>query len=157
MPRAVSSASLRSWMREETGEVFVELLTLSHESLPEPIRCCSNDVPLTSRAAEFLPYPFELFPPDDIQERPPRLRLVIDNVDPRIITALRPLQSPIGVAWEVVRAAEPDLVEIRFSNLLIREVQYDVLTISGELIPRDLRTEAFPRHLFTPSLFPGLF
>jgi Domain of unknown function (DUF1833) len=157
MPRALSTATLAAMMSEETGEAWLELLTLDHPSLDEPIRVTSDGVETVSRGHTFLPYPFDIQRPDSTEDRPPRARLSIDNVDPVLITALRPLTSPIAVTYEVVRGAAPDELEWGVENLEIREIQYDSLTITGELVARDLRVEAFPRHLFVPSLFPGLF
>jgi hypothetical protein len=82
---------------------------------------------------------------------------VIDNIDRRIVQAVRSLTSAPAVLIEIVRAADPDTVEARFVDFKLANVTYDAQVVEGDLTVEDFTAEPFPSASFSPSLFPGLF
>ncbi len=64
-------------------------LTISHPRLSVPIRVTDNDVDLVSGGDTYLACPFFLELPSDEEDRPPRARLRIDNVDRNQVRAVR--------------------------------------------------------------------
>jgi hypothetical protein len=157
MSRAVSATGLRSLFAEESSEVWVVLLTLDHVDLPVAIRVCSDAVDIVSRGETFVSFPFELTLPDDTDGGPPRATLTIDNVSREIAEAVRSVTSPPSVVIEVVRAAEPNVVEAVLPVFELRNVRYNAQTVSGELEVEDLTSEPYPADSFTPAKFRGLF
>jgi hypothetical protein len=157
MTRPLTAATRRAIFVPETDEVFLTLLTLNHASLESPLRVTSDAVDTTSRGNLFTAYPFDLSLPDDNEERAPRARLSIDNIDRTIIRAIRSLDTPPEVLIEIVRAADPDTVEASFSDFKLTNVRYDAHLVQGDLSVEDFTTEPFPSSVFSPSLFPGLF
>ena len=157
MSRSLSSAARQSVYAAETGEAFIILLTLSHASLAIPIRVTSDAVVTTSRGNSFIPFPFDLILPDDQDNRSPRARLVIDNVDRQIVQAVRSLSSAATVLIEIIRAASPDTVEAQFVDFKLTNVSYNAMRVEGNLTIEDFTSEPFPAASFSPSLFPGLF
>ena len=157
MSRIISSLSRQSLYAGESGDAFLVLLTLSHASLSPPIRVTSDSVDTVSRGDNFIAFPFEISLPDDEDRRPPRARLGIDNIDRRIVQAVRSLSAAPAVLIEIVRAAAPDTVEARFVDFRLTNVTYDSSVVEGDLTVEDFTTEPFPSASFSPSLFPGLF
>lgn len=157
MSREISGPSLSAVLAQETGEAFLVLLTLDHPDLGQPIRVTSGGANLASGGHQYIAYPFDLTLPDEVQDRPPRARLVIDNVTREIVQGLRAIQSPVSVTIEIVRAADPDTIEVSYGGFVLRSVAYDALTVAGELVVDDFATEPYPAGRFVPSLFPGLF
>ena len=157
MSRSISASSRQALYAPESGEAFLVLLTLSHTSLPQPIRVTSDAVTTTSRGNSFMPFPFDLVLPDDQENRSPRARLVIDNVDRQIVQAVRSLSTAPTALIEIVRAASPDTVEAQFVDFKLTNVTYDALRVEGDLTLEDFTAEPFPSAIFSPSLFPGLF
>jgi hypothetical protein len=155
--RDITTASRRALYGAETGEAFVILLTLTHAGLSAPIRISSDAVDTQSRGEVFIAYPFDLTLPDDEESRAPRARLVIDNVDRQIISALRGLTTAPVVSMEIVRAADPDAVEAVFSDFRLTNVTYDSQVIEADLGIEDFTAEPYPAASFSPSLFPGMF
>jgi hypothetical protein len=155
--RTVSNAGLRSLLAEETGEVWVILLTIDHVELLMPIRVCSDAVNVVSRGETYISFPFELSLPDDTDGGPPRASLTIDNVSREIAEAVRSVSSPPSVVIEVVRAAAPDVLEAVLPVFELRNVRYNVLTVQGDLQVEDLTAEPYPADSFTPANFRGLF
>ncbi len=140
-----------------TGEVFFILLTLSHPQLPEPIRVTSDAVATVSREQVFSPFPFDLTLPDDAEGAAPAARLSIDNIDRRVVMAVRLLQSAAYVLIEIVRAAAPDVIEAKFEDFRLTDISYDSQVVAGNLTLEDFVSEPFPAAIFSPGLFPGLF
>ncbi|MDI1228367.1 MAG: DUF1833 family protein [bacterium] len=140
-----------------TGEVFLILLTLSHPQLAEPIRVTSDAVATVSREQVFSPFPFDLTLPDDAEGAAPAARLSIDNIDRRVVMAVRSLQSAAYVLIEIVRAAAPDVIEAKFEDFRLTDISYDSQVVAGNLTLEDFVSEPFPAAIFSPGLFPGLF
>lgn len=157
MTRTVSTTAKAALFAPQTGEAFLILLTLSHADLAVPIRVSSDAVNTTSRGDLFIAYPFDLTLPDDEEQRPPRARLVIDNVDRQIVATIRTLQSAPTLLIEIIRANDPDTVEAKFSDFKLFDITYDSQVITADLTLEDFTAEPYPAATFSPSLFPGLF
>lgn len=157
MSRTVSSSALSAINANETGEVFLILLTISHASLSPSIRVTSNAEDVTSNGDTFVPFPFDITLPADTDQIAAGARLAIDNVDRQIVQAVRNLTSAPTVLIQIVRAADPDTIEAQFVDFKLTNVTYDALRVEGDLTIEDFTAEPFPSANFSPSLFPGLF
>ncbi len=157
MSRTLSSASLAAVLAQETAEVFIRLITIDHPDLAAPIRVSSDAVDTVSNGNTYTAFPFELQLPDDSGDRPQTARLTIDNVSREIVQAIRSIQSPPSVTIEIVRAADPDTIEVSYTGFALRNVRYDAMVVSGDLTVDDFTTEPYPAGRFVPSLFPALF
>lgn len=157
MSRNTTLATRTAINASGTGEVFLILLTLSHPTLEEPLRVTSDAVATISREQVFSPFPFELTLPDDAEGSPPAARLSIDNIDRRVVLAIRSLQSAAYILIEIVRASAPDVIEAKFEDFRLTDVSYDSQVVAGNLSLEDFISEPFPAAIFSPGLFPGLF
>lgn len=157
MSRSLSSLAARATRAQETGEVFLLLLTIEHASLAAPIRCVNNLTDITSNGETFVAFPFQIQLPDEQEDSPPRMRLQIDNVDRTIVASIRRLTSPPTVQLDVCVASQPDVIEASFPGFTLRQAQYDALMVEGDLSLDDIVTEPCPEGSFTPQFFPGLF
>lgn len=156
MARTLSSRAIASGNAQQTDEVWLVLLTISHPELPEPIRVVNNNENVTSRGNEFIAFPFDIQLPGEDPDLPAKARLRIDNVDRRVVNTIRSITSPPSVTLEVVLASAPNTVEISFEGLVMREVEYDVSAVTGDLVFESIFTEPIT-YTMTPSRFPGLF
>lgn len=157
MSRLLSSRALRSALAQETGEVWLVLITLRHPAIDPPIRVTSDAVATVSRSETFQPYPFELTLADDDGEHPGTVRLSIDNVAREIVFALRSIDSAPTVTIEVVLASQPDAIEASWEEYSLVNVEYDALKVSGEISQEPILSERYPAGSFDPARFPGLF
>ena len=157
MSRLLSSPAQQALFAQETSDTFVVLLTIGHSSLPEPIRVTSDAVITVSNGVSFVPFPFDLALPNDLDSRSYRAKLVIDNVDRSIVQAVRSLTTPPTVLIQIVRAATPDVIEAQFVDFTLTNVTYDAWRVEGDLTVEDFTAEPFPGAIFSPGLFPGLF
>lgn len=156
MPRTLSATAVASLNAQETGEVWLVLLTISHPDLPTPIRVVNNNEDITSRGNVYQAFPFEIVLPGEDPDSPPRASIRIDNVDRSVIGLIRSISSAPSVTIEVILASQPNTVEIAYSSLALRNVRYDPSTIEGELFFEPLFNEPITATM-TPSRFPGLF
>jgi hypothetical protein len=116
-----------------------------------------NGTDITSRGLTFIAYPFDLVVPDDTSDRPPQASITIDNIDRRITEYLETTSTPPSITIEIIRASEPDVIEVAWAGLTLKEVKYNKFTVSGTLTYEDITRESYPQGTFTPAYFPGLF
>ncbi|NLS03627.1 DUF1833 family protein [Rhizobium sp. P32RR-XVIII] len=167
MSRTVSPAFLNAINSQETDEVVICLLTVTHEDLAEPIFLSSDattrisDSPLVyatvSRGNEYLFLPFEFTLPDDKSDSPPRIQLSIDNTDRSLVAMLRSFTTPASIKLEIVLASSLDDVEIEMPALQLSEVTIGEEQVTADLVADALINEPYPAGQFTPGAFPGLF
>lgn len=142
----------------ETGEVLLQLLTLSHPGLAAPIRVVNDHAQLVSGGNTYLPFAFSVGLPNESADSPPRTTIRIDNVDRQIVEAVRSVSGdPLQVDISAVLASTPNTIEIGPIRLSMRLINYDDATVTGQLQFEDILLDAFPGDLYTPATFPGNF
>lgn len=156
--RSVSANALRAMLAQETGEVFLVCVTISHSSFGAPYLLVNDQQGLVRTAGTFQPFAFSLNFPAEQEDQLPSVQMVLDNVDPAILTAIRTIgaERP-AVKVEAVLASQPNTVEASFSFAII-SINYDANTITGTLgFEEDILNTVFPAGTYTPSNSPGLF
>ena len=156
-PRLLTSTARAALAAQETGEVFLQLVTITHDDLEPTLYFVNNTVDIVSRGTTYLGWPFQITLPDEREDTMPTVQLVIDNVDRRIMEGIRLLPSAPALALEVILASDPDTLEAGPFNFAVRGVEYDALIIQATLAPEDLLNEHAISHSFSPKDFPGLF
>jgi Domain of unknown function (DUF1833) len=155
--RSLTAATREAFYAAQTGEVFLFLLKLSHEDMV-PMYFVNNTVDVVSNGETYMAFPFDVTPPDDREDTITRIQLVIDNVDRRIVTAVRSIDTPATFTLSIIRAAEPNVLIAGPFECKLRNVTYGALTVSGDLAPwENVMDEPFPQHAYTPATAPGLF
>ncbi|MGO7750491.1 DUF1833 family protein [Rhizobium ruizarguesonis] len=167
MSRNVSTTFIAAANAQETDEVVICLLTVTHDDLEAPIYLSSNattrlsEDPLVygteSRGEQYFYLPFEFTLPDDQSDNPPRVQLKMDNIERSLVSVLRSFATPASVLMEIVLASDLDLVEITMPALQMSDVAIDDHTVSATLVADALINEPHPAGQFTPGSFPGLF
>jgi hypothetical protein len=142
---------------QETGEVFLELLEISHVDMSSPIRVVNNTEAIVHGGNTYNAFPFKIKPPGEKQSEITRASLTIDAVDRTVIEAIRTITSPATVTYKVVLAATPDTVEAGPFVFSLKGTSYTAYHVSGELVYEDRLFMNIPSLKFSPRLFPGLF
>lgn len=153
----MTTALTTSAYAQSTDEVWLVLVTIEHDDLSAPIRVVNNTEDVTSGGDTYTAFPFDITLPDAREDAPPRARLAIDNVSREIAQAIRSISSAATVTLEVIRAADPDTIEISWPFFKLTNVKWDVAQVSGDLTLEDFTSEPFPAGIFSPAGFPGLF
>lgn len=165
--RTLSPGFLAGMYDQESDEVVICLLTVTHADLGAPIYLSSDATfrissdPLfygtISRGREYLYLPFDFTLPEDKSDSPPRIQLSMDNTDRSLVTLLRSISTPASIMVELILASDPDTVEITMPALELSDVTIDQGRVSATLVADSLVNEPHPARLFTPGAFPGLF
>ena len=166
MSRNVSEAFKQAVFAQQTSEVFIMLVTISHPSFPDDIRVCSDPFELlpiagvkgvVSRGDEYIFLPFTVTLPAQDDTGIARANISIDNITRELVQAVRNANSALSITIEVVLSSNVDNPEISVRNFRLDRVTYDALTVSGDISVEYSDLEPFPSGRFTPSYFPGLF
>jgi hypothetical protein len=156
--RPLSSTARASIFAQETAEVWLFLLTITHPQLDQTLRFVNNLTDIVSRGQTYLGGPFELVLPDEVDEdQPPRVSISIDNVDRTIVEALRSISGAPAITLEIILASSPDTVEAGPFDFTLRDATGDAVAVTGTLAFEDLLSEPYPAGTFSPANFPGLF
>jgi hypothetical protein len=157
MSRSPSARFKAGVFAQETGEAFLVLLSISHPDMETPIRLANNYSDVVSNGETYIGFPFGIALPGDSDENLPQTQIAIDNVDQRVIQAIRELSGPPTMTISVVLADTPGVIEAGPFAMTLREVNYDDQVITATVAYEDVLNEPYPGDFFTPANFPGLF
>ena len=138
------------------NDALLFLLTITPKNSP-PLHFVNNNEAVISRGVTYMAYPFSLVLPTEDGEKITSLSLTIDNVDQSIITAIRETLEPPLVKVELIVSSFPDVVEKTIDFLILRNVSYDALSITGILESYNILARKFPYERYDPTRFPDLF
>lgn len=155
--RTLSAAVREAINAQNTSEVFVTLLTITYPTFGAPLYVCDNGEDVTSRGNVYVSFPFQVYLPEDSGDRMTSVALRISNIDRRIIQNIRLATSPPIVAMEVIAASEPDTLIAGPIRLTLRSTNWSAKEIEGTISPADLLNRKYPKEIFNPTDFPGLF
>jgi len=157
MPRTTSATFTQAVFAQATDEVVLELLTLEHRTLPQPIRLVRNTVDIYSRGNTYTACQFDLTWPQDKEGEPPQASLTYQNISRDLVAAVRALRTPMTATIEIVLDSSPDTVEASYSGMSVIANNYNVHVIDFTLSFERFMQEAFPGKTFGPANFPGIF
>lgn len=95
--------------------------------------------------------------PDESDESSQQMSITIDNVSRELVPAIRSASSSLSVSVVMVMSCSVDVVEVTFPDFIITSVDYDEMTITGNMTLDLFDNEPFPGGSFTPSTFFALF
>lgn len=151
----LSAAAQKALQSAQTDEVFLECLTITHPTMAEPLRLVNDRQDLARTAGTFQRFPFQITAPVNDEQRMPELRISIDNVDQRIVTAIRSLAGDpdeVTITYEVVLHSSPNTVEYGPIDFRLDGVQNAPQTL--QLVcsfHRGFLNAGFPGRLIAPS------
>lgn len=150
-------------LAQETGEVFLCCLTISHPTLSAPFYLVNdyNSLARTVNGApvSFEPFAFDVSLPNEQEDQLPQVSVTIDNIDNAILVAIRniPGERP-KIRLEVLLASQPDTIEAGPFDFSILNINYTDASIQGAIgFEDDLLNTAFPADTYTPTNSRGLF
>ena len=152
---------------QESAEVPIFLLTITHETLATPIRLSTDpttrlsDDPLqygtTSRGETYLYAGVDVSIPDEQDKQAPRSKLTIANVTRDLVPLARSVSTPPSIKIEAVLASDLDTVEMTWPALDMSHLTYDASFLVFDLTMDALVTEPYPALTFSAAAFPGLY
>lgn len=153
----VSINAMRAMFAQQTAEVLLVALTITHPDITT-LRLVNNTQPVVRAAGTYQPYPMQLSLPAQRDDQLPQVDIVIDNVDREVLRQIRTVSGVPQVTMEVILASSPDTVEAGPFDFALKQVNYDVLAITGTLgYEDDILNQRVPAMDYTPTNSPGLF
>lgn len=145
-----------AWGRER--EPLAQLVTITSDADPEPIRATDWPDGITSEGETFPHFPFQLAWAGASKENPfGEGRLTIANVDRRIEEACDAAIDPPEVSLALIRVSAPDSPEVSIAGARIPSVEGDASRVSAVIRPRSFSQEPACARNYTPATVPGLF
>ncbi len=151
---------------QESKEVLIFLLTITHPTLITPIRITTDpttrisDEPLkygtTSRSNLFEYAGVDITLPDEQDKQAPASKLSIANVTLELVPLARSVSTAPSIMIEGVLASALDSVEMTWPALDMSRLTYDASFLIFDLTMDALVTEPYPYGTFSPASFPGL-
>lgn len=155
MSRNISSSLTSAINAQETSEIDLLLLTLSHSSITT-IRMVNNKTDIVSNGNTYTAFPFQTRMPNEKEDEMPQVKIQICNVDRSIINILRNIDGMPTCQIDIVLASNPNTIEASFPFKLT-QIDYNAITIEGSLAYEDVLNQKIPGDLITPQTNPGLF
>ena len=166
--RTIPASVVASLNDQETSGFELLFLTITHRSLPEPLRVVSDPKPFVLGGNEYVGFLFNITLLSD-DDRPPEAQLTIQNVDRRIARVLRDIVDPPQLKLEVIWSDQFTLTvdprtEIGTASRIyvadhcfLTDVEVDAMQISGTIRSWDYTRELWPGRMATSDILPGLF
>lgn len=149
---------LRAAVGERSGDPFVWLVEITHPQLEDPLRLTDNQEPIASRGRLFMPARVRVALPEQIRDRPARVRLVLEDVLEELraeLRALSPHDAP-RVTLEIVLAGSPDVTQRAFRDARLTSATFDPISVEAELSARSALSRAAPWQTFSRDRAPAV-
>ena len=159
MPRPTLSQSMsQAMLSRMTAEEIILLLTISHANFVTPIRRALRRTSIVSRADTYFPMHFMPTLPSQEEGSIPQWQIKLDGVDQTVLRELRAISTRPEIKIEVIRAGDPDYVEMSTGDgYQVFTYTFTAYIMTLEVGMFDLETEGFPGGRILPSNFPGGF
>lgn len=157
---SLSQTALQQILAERSGAVLADLLTVDHEDFSEPERFVRDMKDLDYGGVTYTAAAFDIAYPEDTEDnKNPRAKLQIDNVDRRLVEQIRTVSGSPSFTLETVLRMPDDSVEqvIAPRTYDSAEFSYDQTVVEGNLGFEDILNMPATKDRFTPSSASGLF
>lgn len=157
MRTTLSAQMLTAMHGEASGEVILPLVKLTQSGWDDAICIVPNWEAITHNGEAYQPMMFQIGLPDEQAEGVPVLNWVADNVDRRLVDAIRSVTGVVQARIVWVLASSPDHVEVGPLEVEMRAAQYDARQISGTLGVEPILETQFGHMVMNPKNTPALF
>lgn len=157
MRATLSTQMLAAAHAQSTGEVVLTLVKLTQEGWDDAICIVSNWEPVTHQSDIYEPMAFLLSLPDEKAKGVPVMQWAADNVDRRLVEALRTVSGAVSARIVWVLASSPEHIEIGPFEVEMHAAQYDAQQISGTLGIEPILDTQFGHMVMNPKNTPALF
>ncbi len=157
MRSTLSTRMLEAAHAEASGEVVLPLVKLTQDGWADAICIVPNREAVIHRGDTYEPLAFQMGLPDEEAEGVPVLNWVADNVDRRLVEALRSVTGFVEARIVWVLASSPDHIEVGPLEVEMRAAQYDARQVSGTLGVEPILETQFGHLVMNPKNAPALF
>ncbi len=155
MSNAISDALKAELFKQESGDPFLTLVTLTHVAFTA--RLVNNSSDIVSNGFTFTAFPMKIRLPVDDGQTVRDLTIDFDNASLDLIANFRSVTDSIGVKIEMVLASMPDVIQISYDDLLIKNIAYTATKVSAAISMDNFLSIEMTSERYAPTNFPGLF
>ena len=159
--REISVDGLKQLFKQEAEDIFLVIVEITHPTLAEPIRLVNDMVTLEYSGYTYTALPFRFELPADVKDKPPKAKIIIDNINRDLIDLMRSTYTPLNLKVDIVRKSAADGTvthEIGTFDFIMSKITYDATTLEADLtVDIDFLNESAVADYFSPYLFPALF
>lgn len=154
--RTLSTTAREAIYAQQTDEVFLTILEITHDDIQVPIRIVNDYSNIVSNGNTYTAFPFQISLPKESEEIS-RASVSFDNVSRELIDEIRSIETPPSISLSIILADSPDTIEVGPFNFILTNATYNQFTIQAELNFEDILNQNYPADTFTPQNHPGLF
>lgn len=152
----ISPRYLENQAQLVADDLGIFLLEIRHASLPEPVRTASSLKDVTSGGHDWKAWPMiATLPSQGRGNKHASIR--IQNIDPKISQAVRPLKGRFELSMQVVSRDDSEDVYYSHGGLFLKSVDADDLSISGEVVGYGDEQNPWPKQTATPQRCPAVW
>jgi len=161
MARNVSAITREALNAPQTDKVFLLMLEIASDQLPEPLYFVQNNEDIERTVATiartYTAVNFTATPPTQENGSAQDTTITISGINRQIIEAIRSITEAPDMTMFIIRSDAPNVTEVGPWNFKLMQVSYDKTSVSGSL----QRKTALNRNLSTITVstlnFPGAF
>ncbi len=169
MPRSPSLSFRQAASSQQTSEVDLIFVTITHPLLVPPIRVVNDAKSFVYGGNTFIGFPFDIILLSDDDNAPKAAQISFQNIDSQIGDTIRQLNQAPRVRIELLHSSDFDLTVdprtplgtpsslLMGDKLFLVNTKVDVQTVSGDFSGYDFSQRAWPGDRATQTTFPGLF
>jgi len=157
MSNSLSPELLAQIFSQESGDPFLTLVTLSHDTFAQDIRLVNNSKDVVSRGNTFTAFPMKIRLPMDDGETARDFTIDFDNASLELIEEIRSVTTQIKVKLEMILASMPDVVQMEQPELSIITLSYNARGIRAGIVLDNFLSVEISSEKYGPGNFPGLF
>lgn len=161
MARNISTSTRAGITAPQSALAFLTMLVIESDELSSPLYFVQNNVNVVSSAYggshTYIAANFSAKVPSQEESKTQETSLSISGVNRQMLEIIRSINSPLQVRMFIVREDSPNTVELGPFLFKLRNITYDVNTVSGSLLHEYTLMNNISSMTITSRNFPGLF
>lgn len=152
----VSQDAKAALYAQETGEVFLEIITISGAGI-DPIHLVNNTQAIVSNGITYQASRFNVLFPNGKLGSGTKSTIELSNVDRRPVEMVLSVDEPLELTAALIRASAPDVLEQGPIEFTLRQCRWQATTLSADLFDDIEGNIAIPKIHYNSQDFPGLY
>jgi hypothetical protein len=161
MARTISQSTREEMNAPQTAMSLIPLLIISSDELTTPLYFTQNNVDVVSSVYDgehtYTAANFTVNMPSQKESTVQDTSITISGINRQVTQVIRSITTAPTVRMVLVREDTPDTLELGPFLFKLREISYNVNSISGQLLHEYILRNYLSKTKITNQNFPGLF
>ena len=157
MARNVTQITREAITAPQTDKVFLLMLEISSSELVETLYFVQNNESILSNGKTYLPVNFSMTLPREESGKVQDTTISISAINRQIIEIVRTIVDPPTITVFIIRSDAPDVVEVGPWSFKLRNISYNVNTMSGNLLFETSLRNNISTIRVSNQTFPGVY